>query len=1255
MRITFSPELILHTNGHTCIEAQGNTVGDCMEAAFNRFPQLLVFFTSNKAEEADKTSITLNGEYLIDADSVWRIVSPDDMLTFGRDIPEGESSGLRTVIGAAVLIAAIALAPASGGTSLVWGMSFATWSGIGVVGASLMLGGLAELVAGTPKLPGDFGTASSPTYAFSGIQNTTAPGTPIPVVYGKHRVGGHVTNVYTQVLFDQNNYLFTQLGVSEGEIADISEVEINKRPAEEYQSTSLYWRAGTLNQQVPAKRLTIEENSSNVIELPAFRSGETVVLFDYGMTHTPYNVTNAQGTTFNKVDVRCMNEHDRSPLYNGDVFMWLEGSNGVMLADKKTFSVGGDREVIVSFEFADFTGSFSVRTESRPVPEYATGAEVVDPETGYALPSTYYEPYYNGTFHLLSVSMFDTKSEERDTAPAMYGFNTVQNSVSYDLLITAQEDDYLSGGAWFTTKTEVDTVYVSVVAPALTANGGGATVTFKVGYRDAEVASTAPNTPYTLIKTRDSIPSEIHTISHATGTSSEVFKGVVVDGLPHVGKWEIILWRETKDSGGNINVVDDIYLRDATEVSSGGHIHPHTALLGVKIKATEQLSGGLPAITSLVKGVKVKLPAGYNGSTRTWETPWNGEMAPEKAWTDNNVWCLYDLITNERYGLGKYFKIRPEKVGLMLANFVVMANYCDQRLNLDGTAGPINVVDIYGGSKIVVKPVIADGIDFAIPRTRFSLNVVIDESKSAIEWLNIICASMRASLYYTEGCVFIDIDRPKPVTQIFNMSNITEYTQSQASRSGVPNTYEVQFVDQDKNYEAQFLQLEDPAFQLDPTLEKRSMALQLRGVTDERQVKSLAKYALYAAKTARTSVSFKTGTQGLRSMIGDVIGVQHDVPQWGAGGKIKGCEIVTDGIYRITLNTEVEIQAGLEYNICIASPGQTPETVSVFEEVGVSNTISIQPPTFVPTKGDDFIIGLTTNTVKPFRVISLARDTDERITVTAVEYNESLYSAVDNILEGAGGVTNTPYETIKTPYRLSVSNVVATEKVYLDSAGLYKTGIVITYSPPLDVYWAGVTLYYGLDGYSTQLPLNRDGYIFIPEVLVSGTYKFALVSRYTDGSVQALNEAIASGAGSILSIDIYVSLAEAFSNKGISGLAIENKGNDDTFLGKDCVVTWFKPLVYDPDVAAGEEVAGAATTQTNNLLSHYLVEVSAVDGNIRRFSKTTKETYTYTHEANHEDGITRTFVISVAAVDIYGRASAPKSITCTNPAPPAIA
>ena len=94
----------------------------------------------------------------------------------------------RIIAGVALLAAAIFIP------------GFAAWAGptayaliIGV-GSSLVLGGVAQLLTPTPKVAQGLDSQDDPrkSYSFSGIQNTSRQGVPVPIVYGETVVGSVV-------------------------------------------------------------------------------------------------------------------------------------------------------------------------------------------------------------------------------------------------------------------------------------------------------------------------------------------------------------------------------------------------------------------------------------------------------------------------------------------------------------------------------------------------------------------------------------------------------------------------------------------------------------------------------------------------------------------------------------------------------------------------------------------------------------------------------------------------------------------------------------------------------------------------------------------------------------------------------------------------------------------------------------------------------------------------------------------------------
>ena len=102
-------------------------------------------------------------------------------------------------------VALIALSFVSfGGTAFAGvGGAFGIFGGTGAafgstilfgVGASLLLGGVAQLLTPTPKVPQGLDSQGDPrkSFSFSGIQNTSRQGVPVPIVYGETVVGSVV-------------------------------------------------------------------------------------------------------------------------------------------------------------------------------------------------------------------------------------------------------------------------------------------------------------------------------------------------------------------------------------------------------------------------------------------------------------------------------------------------------------------------------------------------------------------------------------------------------------------------------------------------------------------------------------------------------------------------------------------------------------------------------------------------------------------------------------------------------------------------------------------------------------------------------------------------------------------------------------------------------------------------------------------------------------------------------------------------------
>lgn len=110
----------------------------------------------------------------------------------------GAGGDLGAVLLGAALIIGSFFFPAAAGAAAALQIGASTFStfgaGLFMAGASLVIGGVASLLSPTPQLTLGSDGANDPrkSYSFSGIQNTSRQGVPVPIVYGETLVGSVV-------------------------------------------------------------------------------------------------------------------------------------------------------------------------------------------------------------------------------------------------------------------------------------------------------------------------------------------------------------------------------------------------------------------------------------------------------------------------------------------------------------------------------------------------------------------------------------------------------------------------------------------------------------------------------------------------------------------------------------------------------------------------------------------------------------------------------------------------------------------------------------------------------------------------------------------------------------------------------------------------------------------------------------------------------------------------------------------------------
>ncbi|AKJ74016.1 tail protein [Salmonella phage 36] len=99
----------------------------------------------------------------------------------------------------------------------------------------------------------------------------------------------------------------------------------------------------------------------------------------------------------------------------------------------------------------------------------------------------------------------------------------------------------------------------------------------------------------------------------------------------------------------------------------------------------------------------INVPSNYDPISRTYSGSWDGTW--KKAWSNNPAFVLYDLITNQRYGLDQ------RELGIELDKWSIYecAQYCDQMVP-DGKGGtePRYLCDVVIQSQVEAYQLVRD-------------------------------------------------------------------------------------------------------------------------------------------------------------------------------------------------------------------------------------------------------------------------------------------------------------------------------------------------------------------------------------------------------------------------------------------------------------------------------------------------------------------------------------------------------------------
>lgn len=345
-----------------------------------------------------------------------------------------------------------------------------------------------------------------------------------------------------------------------------------------------------------------------------------------------------------------------------------------------------------------------------------------------------------------------------------------------------------------------------------------------------------------------------------------------------------------------------------TEVQSLKLRYPNSALTRVRVGA--QQFSRVPTRAYDLAGMRVRVPTNYDPIAKTYAGVWDGTF--KVAWTDCPAWIFYDLVTANRYGLGRYFTV----TAALKWRMYTIGRYCDE-LVPDGRGGQ---------------------------EPRFKCGVYLTTREQAYRVITDMAAIFRGMAFWAGTDLGVTQDAPREPVAPFTRANIKGlFTYTGGSHSKRHSQVVVW-----RNSMSEFGALV-PEVVVDRALQARygikSLELSPLGIWSRGQAQRLGKWVLYSEQREDEAISFNVGLDGVLVMPGEVFQVA-DPATAGArmGGRVRSA---TTGA--VTLDAPVVLAAGEVYTLTVmlqdpANPARlVPQTRPVTNAAGSTQVLTVTP------------------------------------------------------------------------------------------------------------------------------------------------------------------------------------------------------------------------------------------------------------------------------------------------------------------------
>ena len=396
-------------------------------------------------------------------------------------------------------------------------------------------------------------------------------------------------------------------------------------------------------------------------------------------------------------------------------------------------------------------------------------------------------------------------------------------------------------------------------------------------------------------------------------------------------------------------------------IMDSAYSRPGKVLIGLRIKATNQLSGGIPNVNwrQIRNTVHVF----------DWDT---GTYVEKDA--KNPIWAAYDMLHNCKRLYNINTNVEEYVVeGVPANNF---KQYWDEWKSAAAYAD--EEVSMISGEK----------------ERRFRFDAVMDTTQTRWEAAQKAATSGRATILRHGTQYGIVVDRPSNIVQVFGEGQIVKssFKGEYSSRDDRARSVEITYNDTDNDYKNTVFMVRSPNYANNLKKNDNTAKLSLFGVTRRSQAYREGMYLMATNERQLQTVTFGTDIGGMVCEYGDVIGINHAVPQFGdASGRIvkaEGNTVVLDKFVVLKPNKNHSIMIRLEDDSIITKQIQAVTEETNTDTITVIGEFSQQE---LPKRYDPYMLGEANKEVKPFRITKITKNGDNQVTITATEYDAAVY------------------------------------------------------------------------------------------------------------------------------------------------------------------------------------------------------------------------------------------------------------------------